>query len=271
MQDYVSILTDEITKLLTQHSGFFETLGMFLFKSFAVIIVSIFGIEAALASAEGGPGFSWSKFISLLQTLMITYTMLAFYTQPIPGLGISFTHLILDQVTAMVNELNLASVQDIVDTLNQVDSNLPTPGALEFIAVVRFMIIVILIIGAQAVVLYIVMFGYVATGVLILLGPVFIPFKIVPQMDWMFWGWLRSFIQYAFYQVVASAYIFIFGGFLVQLLGGGTAVSTSELGFMFLPRVLILVTFILGTIKVPALTFSLFSGRSGDYVFLRWR
>jgi len=30
-------------------------------------------------------------------------------------------------------------------------------------------------------------------------------------MEWLFWGWFRCFIQYAFYQVIAAAVVFIIG------------------------------------------------------------
>lgn len=272
MNDYFSFVFEGINKILAQHANFFESMGMDLFRSFALILVSWFGVNAALSSAEGGPGFKWSRFAALVQELGLVYTMLAFYTVPIPGLGISFTHLILDQATAMVTQLDQARVQEIIQTLDVLETNLPYPSPYEILAILRFFVLLICILAAQAVTLYVVMFGYVATAVLILLGPVFIPFKIVPKMDWLFWGWFRAFIQFAFYQVVASAYVFIFGDFLMQFLGAKTVpFSTEELAYLFVPMVLTLVTFTLGTIKVPALTFSLFSGRSGDYIFLRWR
>jgi hypothetical protein len=272
MQDYFAYIFEAINKILTQNSSFFESMGLDLFHSFALILISWLGVQSALSGAEGGPGLGLSRLVSLIQELVLVYTMLAFYTVPIPGLGISFTHLILDQAQSMVTQLDQTSVQKIVETLNVVESNLPYPSPFEVLAIIRFFILMICILSAQAVTLYVVMFGYVATAVLVLLGPVFIPFKIVPKMDWLFWGWLRAFIQFAFYQVVASAYVFIFGDFLMQLLGAKNGpLSSGDLAYLFVPLVLTLVTFALGTIKVPALVFSLFSGRSGDYVFLRWR
>jgi hypothetical protein len=267
-QDYMSLVFDGITKLLTQYSNFFEGMGMNLFGSFALILLVWFGVQSALS----GSGFHWGRFMTLVQELLLVYAILKFYTAPIPGLGISFTHLILDQVTAMVAQLDQSRLQDIVETLNTVESNLPYPSPLEILAIIRFFILFICVLVAQAVTLYVVMYGYVATAVLTLLGPVFIPFKIVPQMDWLFWGWFRAFIQFAFYQLVASAYVFVFGGFLMQFFGASTSpMSGVELGYLFVPMVLTLITFSLGTVKVPALVFSLFSGRSGDYIFLRWR
>lgn len=271
MQDYFAFIFEGINSIMNQHASFFESMGMDLFRSFGVILVSLFGLQSALSSAEGGPGFSWSRFALLVQKLVLVYSMLAFYTVPIPGIGISFTHLILDQAQAMVTQLDQARVQQIMTLLDDVETNLPYPTPYELMSMFRFMVIVLCILAAQAVTLYVIMFGYVATAVLVLLGPVFIPFKIVPKMDWLFWGWFRAFIQFAFYQVVATAYVFIFGDFLIQFLGAGGPLSAEDVGVLFLPLVLVLVTFTLGTIKVPSLTFSLFSGRSGDYVFLGWR
>jgi type IV secretory pathway VirB6-like protein len=270
--DYTSMIFDGINKVLSQHGSFFEATGREVFRWLAVTVVSWFGIRAALSGAQGGAGFNWSDFSALLIDLSFVYSMLTFYTVPIPGLGVSFTHLILDQVTALVQQLNQARVQEVLESLNNLESNLPFPTALEILTIIRVIILVLCIAVAQAVTLAVIMFGYVATAVLLLLGPVFIPFKIVPSMDWLFWGWLRAFMQYAFYQLIASVYVFIFGDMLMQVLGAKAAPMTAEeIGYLFAPLVLTLITFVLGIVKVPALTFSLFSGRSGDYVFLWWK
>ena len=247
-------------------------MGLTLFRAFVLILLSLFGIQSALNSASGGEGFNWAKFMSLLQELLLVYVMLAFYTVPIPALGISFTHLVLDQVQSMTATLNLTSVQGIVEILHGVETNLPYPSPWEIMDIARFLLLILAVIAAQAATLFVIMFGYVATAVIMLLGPLFIPFKVVPEMEWMFWGWLRSFIQFAFYQLIAAAYVFIFGGFLQQILGAqNTPLSGSDVAYLFVPLLLTLVTFVLGIIKVPALTFSIFSGRSGDYIFPWWK
>jgi hypothetical protein len=273
MQDYYSFVFEAINRLLDQDAGLFESMGMNLFRAFAVIMISWFGLQSALSSASGGTGFNWARFAAFLQELLLVYVMLAFYTVPIPGLGVSFTHLILDQVQNMVGTLDQTTVQGLLESLNNLESNLPPPSPIAILEIVRFFVLVVCIAAAQAVTLYVIMYGYVATAVIMLLGPVFIPFKILPQMDWLFWGWMRAFLQYAFYQMVASAYVFVFGQFLMRLLGAqaGGAMSSSDVALLFVPVILTLVTFVLGTLKVPALTNAIFSGRAGDYVTILWR
>jgi len=271
-KDYFAFVFDSITKMLTSHADFFESEGLAMFRSITLILIVWFGIQSALASAEGVGGFRWGRFTTLLWEILFVYTMLAFYTVPIPGIGISFTHLILDQVSYLVDRLNQEKLQDIVQTLNVVEKTLPDPAPYELLLIIRYFIVLIAVLTAQAVALAVVIFGYVATAVFVMIGPIFIPFKLVPQMDWLFWGWFRAFVQYAFYQVVASLYVFVFGDFLVQFFGGrSTKMSSSEFVSVFPVMVLVLGVFVMGTIKIPSLTFSLFSGRSGDYVTFRWR
>ena len=62
----------------------------------------------------------------------------------------------------------------------------------------------------QAFVFAVIAYGYVATAVCVLIGPIFIPWFIVPKMDWLFWGWFKAFIGFSFYQVLPAAFIFIF-------------------------------------------------------------
>ena len=59
-------------------------------------------------------------------------------------------------------------------------------------------------------------FGLIASAVCALLGPIFVPFFIVPKLDWLFWGWLKAFIQYSFIPVVAIAFLMIFEQFVFR-------------------------------------------------------
>ena len=69
----------------------------------------------------------------------------------------------------------------------------------------------------EAVAFAVIAYGYVAAAVCVLIGPIFIPWFIVPKMDWLFWGWLKAFIGFSFYQVVASAFIFVFAKVLTGM------------------------------------------------------
>ena len=118
---------------------------------------------------------------------------------------------------------------------------------------------------AQAAVFAVISFGYVAAAIAVLLGPVFIPFFIVPHLEWLFWGWLKSLIQYAFYPVVANAYLFVFGNVLIHFLDSQPPpYDGAMLLVLFVPLTLLLVAFAYGVLRIPSLVNSLFTGRSGE-------
>jgi hypothetical protein len=56
-----------------------------------------------------------------------------------------------------------------------------------------YVVVTILLAAAQAVAIVVIAYGFIATAVCVLVGPVFIPFFIVPKMEWLFWGWFRCF------------------------------------------------------------------------------
>ena len=119
--------------------------------------------------------------------------------------------------------------------------------------------------GAQLALLAVIAYGYVATAVIVLVGPLFVPFFIVPHLEWLFWGWLRSCVQYAFYQVVANAFVFVFGNLLLHFFDRyPPPYAFEQITALFMPMVFLLMAFVYGVLKVPALVNAIFTGRSGD-------
>jgi type IV secretory pathway VirB6-like protein len=100
--------------------------------------------------------------------------------------------------------------------------------------------------------------------VCVLIGPIFIPWFIVPKLDWLFWGWLKAFIGFSFYQVVASAFLFVFSQVVVGVFKVLGTLSLSNI-VTLLPALLTLV-FVYGLHKIPELTASILGGRSGTWV-----
>jgi len=100
--------------------------------------------------------------------------------------------------------------------------------------------------------------------VCVLVGPVFIPFFIVPKLEWLFWGWFRAFIQYAFYQVIAAAVVFIIGNLILGVLKLPTGtISTVQLMGWFPVLFITFLGSIYALLKIPALTNHIFSGTAG--------
>ena len=124
---------------------------------------------------------------------------------------------------------------------------------------------IILLAAAQAVSIVVIAYGFIATAVCVLVGPIFVPFFIVPKLEWLFWGWFRCFLQYAFYQVIAAAVVFVIGNLIVGALRlpPAGALSTVQLLAWFPVLFITFLASIYVLLKVPSLTNHIFSGTAG--------
>jgi len=254
---------------MTQHASLFETIGTHMFRGFAVIVTVWFGIRNALASAGGRAAhFHFDQLASLLITIAFGFGMMTYYSQPLPGVGVSFYHLIIDQGLNLSNQINHSIVQEVWDRLSGLYWGMETPGltiAFNVLEILRYGIVMLGVIVAQAAVFGVIAFGYIAAAIAVILGPIFIPFFIVPGLEWIFWGWLKSLIQYAFYPVVANAYLFVFGNLLIHFVDSHPPpYDGAAMAVFIFPLLMILLAFVYGILKIPSLVNSLFTGRSGE-------
>ena len=259
-----------LTQLMTDHAGLFEAMGNRMFRSFATILIAWFGIKSALTAASGSMTsvFHFDRFAELLLTIAFGFGMITYYSQPLPGFGVSFYHLIIDQGLYLANQLDYSITSEVLKRITGLYWGMETPAltiTLNVLEIVRYALTIIALVLAQASIFAVIAFGYVAASIAVLLGPIFIPFFIVPQMEWLFWGWLRSLIQYAFYPVVGNAYLYVFGNLLIRFIDAHPApYDGAAMVLFFFPLLFLLVAFTYGILKIPTLVNSLFTGRSGE-------
>ena len=87
------------------------------------------------------------------------------------------------------------------------------------------------------------------------------------KTDFLFWGWLKAFLGFEFYKVVAAATMSVMSHLLITYLtSGATNVDAPERLITIMPGLLML-CFVAGFIllKIPAMTATLFSGHTGGH------
>jgi hypothetical protein len=263
--DFLQFMYQAINNLLTQNLGFFDAMGQNLFRMFATILIAWYGIKSALAAAGGKHYFHFDNFAGLLLTIAFGFAMVNYYSTPIPGIGSSFHNLITDEAQFLANRINQAELQTIVDRIGDFEARIDAPGVTDFLGMAIYVVIIILLAAAQAISIVVIAYGFIATAVCVLVGPIFVPFFIVPKLEWLFWGWLRCFQQYPFYEVIAAAVVYIIGNLIIGVLtleGTGT-ISTLQLIGWFPVLLITFVSSIFVLLKVPALSNHIFSGTAG--------
>src|SRR2546425_5885059 len=259
----IATVQQAITTLLTSYEPEFLRFGFSLFVAFATILLAWQGIRMMLNQDSLGDHFF--NFAKLLLFISFGYALVAFYESPIPGIGISFSNLITDQAHNFANILDARSLELTFDHLDELWQHFVQPDAWSILANLLYWLLLIVVTLAKVISLAVVAFGLIASAVCALLGPIFVPFFIVPKLDWLFWSWFKAFVQYSFMPVVAFAFLMIFERFVFQFLTTLPPGITEDQYMLYgLQAFVIIGVFVVGILLVPSLTSSIFSGRGGE-------
>src|SRR5437016_6150372 len=254
-----------ITNLLTTYEPEFLRFGYSLFLSFAVILIAWYGIR--MMFAHDGVGDQMFGFAKLLLLVAFGYAFITYYESPLPGIGVSFSNLITDQTGHFQSVLEARAFDNIYHHFDDLADHFVQPDAWSILANLIYWTVLLLVALAKALSLAVIAFGLIASAVCALLGPIFVPFFIVPKLDFLFWGWLKAFIQYSFVPVVALAFLMIFEQFVFRYVTTVPATITSaEYPVYGIQAVVVIATFCLGIVLVPSLTNSIFTGMGGQSV-----
>jgi hypothetical protein len=261
----IATVQQAITTLLTTYEPEFLRIGFSLFIAFAVILIVWQGIRMMLS--HDSLGDHMFDFAKLLLFVAFGYALIAFYESPIPGVGVSFSNLITDQAHDFANILDARSLELTFDHLDQLWQQFVQPDAWSILANLMYWLLLIVVTLAKVEALAVVAFGLIASAVCALVGPIFVPFFIVPKLDFLFWSWFKAFIQYSFIPVIAFAFLMIFERFIFQFLTTIPPGITEDLYMVYgLQAFVILGVFTAGILLVPSLASSIFSGRGGESV-----
>jgi hypothetical protein len=261
----IATVQQAITDLLTTYEPEFLRFGYSLFIAFATILIAWHGIRMMLnRDSLGDHMFGFAK---LLVFVSFGYALITFYEAPLPGIGISFSNLITDQTHHFANILDARSLEMMFQHLDELWDHFVQPDAWSILANLLYWLLLIVVTLAKVISLAIVAFGLIASAVCALLGPIFVPFFIVPKLDWLFWSWFKAFVQYSFIPVVAFAFLMIFERFVFQYLTTLPPGITEDQYLVYGIQALVVIgTFVAGILLVPSLTSSIFSGRGGESI-----
>ena len=257
-----------ITNLVNTSSPSIDALGFRMFAALLTTMMVWFGVQEALSSAEGRSGFSIAKFVEFVVIASFAYTLIEFYDSTIPGVGYSFKDFITIGANSLANMIGQDSVNQLNQTItgmqNQLGSGILKAIMNEYYAIV--MVLVQVLLGVfSATIAAIIAYGAIGAAVAAILGPIFIPFLLVEKLSFLFWGWLRAFIGFSFYKVVAAAVLAILGHLYTLYYTSLVPLDISTL-ITKLPLLILLILVNLYILfKIPAITASIFSGHTGGH------
>ena len=223
--------------------------GMDLWRALGAILIVWTGLRIAFS----GDLRPWD-LVRLFFALWFPWAMLTFYSTPLPGSTLSFTGAIVGGGTWLQGLLVGGAASDWMDAYLRLANNLFDRGTeieaggglmslilsgitsiqttiMGFINTVIFEVflclIALMLIVIYAVTMAQVIWAQLALGILLILGPIFIPFLMIEPMAFLFWGWFKGLWVYSLYAAIAAALMRVF---LAASLGYITAIMSPPAG-----------------------------------------
>jgi len=245
-----------------------DSLGLHMCIALATIMLVWFGVQEALASAQGSPGFNMGKFLSFFMLITFAYCFVKFYDSTIPGIGFSLQGFVRGGTNNLVQIIGTDTTTNILGSIKASLSQ-SGPGIVMMTApylILAYFCTQLLLAILSALISVIIAYGAVGATVVGILGPIFIPFMVFEKTDFLFWGWLKAYLSFSFYKVVAAATMSILGQlytrYYTNLVDFTHPINLMK-NFPLLIILVIVNMFML--LKIPAMTATIFSGHSGGH------
>lgn len=228
-----------------------------------------FGVQEALASSHGGAGFNLARFFSFFLLITFAYCFVKFYDSTIPGIGFSLKGFVSGGTSSMVDYIGSDSTQEVQNTIHAALANAGalSPSLTEPYTLLCTYTVQVILSILSGLIGVIIAYGAIGATIVGLVGPVFIPWMVFDKTEFLFWGWLKAFIGFEFYKVVAAATLSVMSHLLITYFtSGANNVGDAQRLIGLMPGLLIL-CFVAGFIllKIPTMTASLFSGHVGGH------
>src|SRR5260370_27236870 len=122
-QQLLNFITAQCDSLTAMMSPTLDDIGLRIVIELATIMLVWFGVQEALASAQGGPGFSMTKFLNFFLLITFAYCFVKFYDSSIPGFGYSLKSFISQGTTNIAQSIGQDAIgqmfQDIDGALSK--------------------------------------------------------------------------------------------------------------------------------------------------------
>jgi hypothetical protein len=267
--DFLILIKNGCESLTLTVAPSVDALGLRMILSLATIMLVWFGVQEALGASQGGPGFSVGKFLSFFLLITFAYCFVKFYDSTIPGIGYSLKGFVSGGTSSLVDYIGSDSTQEVQDSIHQAMGKIGglSPSFTEPYTLLCTYTVQVILSVLTALIGVIIAYGAIGATIIGLLGPVFIPWMVFDKTEFLFWGWLKAFVGFEFYKVVAAATMSVISHLLISYLTSGAMnVDAPQRLITVMPGLLVLCLvagFIL--LKIPTMTASLFSGHVGGH------
>jgi len=251
-------VTSTLDDFTTQYGEPIRTVGLEIFWPLVIIILVIYSIKHGLS---GGLTLFLIQFVPMA---LVAANLLKYYYDPMPLIGVSVHSSFSVVARDIANIIDTQRMDVLFSRIGGILAGIQKPNMGDFVMLPIYFMVEMDMWLIEAALFGLTAFGFVALGIGSLLGPLFIPWMIVPKLSHYFWNWVEYMVQYAFYRVVAAALVFVISTFLTKFIDSTIAGNFSLAQFaVLMPRIIVVTIAALWLcLRMQGLLADLFKGGS---------
>jgi len=266
--DWVYQFVNNLTDLTTANSGALTALGLAELSFIALLML----VGMVVNWSTSTMSFSWNAtpvqagdLVLFLTRLAVCSLLITYWVNPLPGVGFGFNHLfsyIAQSIVAVLDQNSLSNFQQLLATASS-QTGIPSMFAPAEIAC--YYLVQLLLGFASAVLFVINVSSFVMYGVAALFGPLFIPLYMTRLFRGKFLHFVDVLLSFAMIRAVASAFIFVWAGFMNTFLSH-TFAGNYSIGMWLanlVPVLMVFVAFCINMLAIPSITQAIFGGTAG--------
>lgn len=257
----VSGVLSQIFALVSQYAGILSGYAASWILPVGIGALIVFAVKSALQSSGGQPPnlggmVMVAAYLGLL-TLVFTY-----WVSPAPGLGQSIGGFVPNECLRIGQFIGLQNYQQSITEMQTWAGTLEKPSIFSLAYI--WWLWMQAGVAAYAVLTVFIMLGpIIIVGILECVGPVTLPFFLVPGMSWLPSGWIKCYVAYSLCIPLAWALIAIISGFIMPNFSTATQGSMLLAIPRFLISIVLLGIAVILLLFIPKIASHLTSGASG--------
>jgi len=266
--DWLYQLTNNLSNLTTQNGGALTSVGLIelSFVSFIVLVSMVirWSVTSMTLHLHHQPLRMGDLTIFLLR-LVVCCLLENYWINPLPGASFGLNHLFSWFAQVIVAALDQNSLDTLTQLFQQAGDNTVAPAAFAIPEWICYFLVQGLLAVASAIIFLINASSFIFYGVSALFGPIFIPFYMAAPLRQKFLNFVDVLLSLAMIRAVASAFIFVWAGFL-----NGFVQQTFNNNYSIpmwmanlIPVTAVFLAFILNMFYIPSITQMLFGGGAG--------
>jgi hypothetical protein len=241
---------------------------------FGWTLLGLFGVYALLQSLLQGTMRQFSSYhyhplaivvayVAILFRIAVAAAMMGFYMVPIPGVGLNFHQIFPSLAQALSSAVTTDLLKQVMADMNNATHFLPPVGMFAVMPAALTLVVLVSIALAQLAMTVITAGSYCIVGVLTCVGPLMIPFYVMPGHDKKFWNWFDNMLAYSMYIFVGTCFIFVFCHSYVDFFANMKSYTVASWVVSLPYMIIITLAFLWTMFKVPEITHLIFGGIGG--------